>query len=54
VGPLADDVYCLLAQRSGSFAVASFYARWYDMSDAEVAGILRDFGTCGGSADADR
>ncbi len=24
--------------------MASFYARWYDMSDAEVAGILRDFG----------
>ncbi len=53
VEPLADDVYCLLAQRSGSFAVASFYERWYDMSDAEVAAILTDFGAQGGPSDAD-
>jgi putative phosphoribosyl transferase len=52
VGPLADDVYCLLAQRSGSFAVASFYVHWYDMSDAEVAEVLRGFGTAEGRADA--
>jgi len=53
VEPLADEVYCLLAQRRGPFAVASFYAHWYDMSDAEVAEILKDYGTQGESADVD-
>jgi putative phosphoribosyl transferase len=43
VEPLADEAYCLLAQRAGSFAVASFYADWYDMSDTEVVEALRDF-----------
>ncbi len=51
VEPLADDVYCLVAQRGGSFAVASFYAHWYDMSDAEVAGVLRTFSPAGGRSD---
>jgi putative phosphoribosyl transferase len=42
VEPLVDAIYCLVAQRSGSFAVASFYRHWHDMSDAEVIALLRD------------
>jgi putative phosphoribosyl transferase len=52
VEPLADEVYCLLAQRTGSFAVASFYAHWYDMSDTEAAEALRDYAAEGGPPDA--
>ena len=54
VEPLADEVYCLLAQRGGSFAVASFYEHWYDMSDAEVARMLSDFSAEEGPPDAER
>lgn len=37
---LADDLYCLVAQGPGSFAVASFYRRWHDLTDAEVLALL--------------
>lgn len=49
VGPLssidrvsehADDVVCLIGQRRLPFAVASFYAEFPEMSDAEVRGYL--------------
>lgn len=43
IEPVADELYCLIAQRPGRFAVASFYAHWYDMTDREVADILRKF-----------
>jgi len=42
IEPLGDEVYCLIAQRSGPFAVASFYEHWYDMPDEEAAKILRE------------
>ncbi len=41
VAPLVDALYCLVAQRRGSFAVASFYARWHDLTDREVIKLLR-------------
>jgi predicted phosphoribosyltransferase len=39
---VADELYCLVAQRGGPFAVASFYERWHDLSDAEVLELLSD------------
>jgi putative phosphoribosyl transferase len=41
IEPLVDDLYCLVAQRGGAFAVASYYARWHDLSDEEVLELLR-------------
>jgi putative phosphoribosyl transferase len=35
-----DEIYCLIAQASNSFAVASFYTDFHDMSDGEVREIL--------------
>jgi putative phosphoribosyl transferase len=40
VRPDFDEIHCLLAQRSGSFAVASYYADFHEMSDDEVRAIL--------------
>ncbi|KPK65304.1 MAG: hypothetical protein AMK73_03385 [Planctomycetes bacterium SM23_32] len=40
VEPLVEELYCLVAQRGGSFAVASFYARWHDLTDREVLQLL--------------
>ena len=40
VRPDFDEIHCLFAQRSGSFAVASFYADFHEMSDDEVRAIL--------------
>ncbi len=40
VEQVADELYCLVAQRGGPFAVASFYQRWHDLSDAEVLELL--------------
>ncbi|MGO9119614.1 MAG: phosphoribosyltransferase [Desulfomonilaceae bacterium] len=36
-----DEIYCLITQASNSFAVASFYTDFHDMSDYEVREILR-------------
>jgi putative phosphoribosyl transferase len=41
VQPYVDEVYCLITQGSNSFAVASFYTDFHDMSDDEVREILR-------------
>ena len=35
-----DDVWCAIAQTSGSFAVASYYRDFHDLTDAEVIGLL--------------
>lgn len=35
-----DEVWCAIAQAGGSFAVASYYRDFHDMSDAEVVGLL--------------
>jgi predicted phosphoribosyltransferase len=35
-----DEIYCLITQASNSFAVASFYTDFHDMSDDEVREIL--------------
>lgn len=35
-----DEIFCLVAQEAGSFAVASFYRDFHDMSDDEVREIL--------------
>ncbi len=42
VEPFFDEVYCLIAQDSSPFAVASFYRDFHDLSDQEVLEILRD------------
>ncbi len=42
IEPLVDQLYCLVAQRGGSFAVASYYRRWRDLTDAEAVAILRE------------
>lgn len=40
-----DDAYCLIVQEGGGgFAVASFYADFHDLSDAEVLAALREDG----------
>lgn len=43
IEPLTDQVYCLFAQSGGSFAVASFYRHWHDLTDDEVIAELRQF-----------
>ena len=40
VKPLADEVVCLIIARVYQFAVASFYRRWYDLTDEEVLKYL--------------
>lgn len=44
IEPEVDELYCLRAQRPGSFAVASFYRRWHDLTDEEALQILRSAG----------
>lgn len=38
--PLADELWCLYAQQSRPFAVASFYRDFHDLTDAEVQTAL--------------
>ena len=40
VEPLADEVWCLVAQQGRGFAVASFYVDFHDLSDDEVVEVL--------------
>jgi putative phosphoribosyl transferase len=40
VAEYVDHVVCLIAQKDGSFAVASFYEDFRDLSDADVRRIL--------------
>ncbi len=40
VEPYFDEIYCLIAQESPRFAVASFYRDFHDLSDEEVIRIL--------------
>ena len=42
VGNYVDETYCLICQTSFPFAVASFYARFEEMSDEQVRRILRE------------
>lgn len=35
-----DELFCLIAQESASFAVASYYRRFPDLTDAEVRDLL--------------
>ena len=42
VEPHFDRIECLLVQRGGSFAVASFYQDFHDLSDEEVRSQLDD------------
>lgn len=41
VRPYFDELFCVVAQDSGPFAVASFYLDFHDLSDKEVLDILR-------------
>lgn len=41
VRPLVDDLVSLVIARTWSFAVASYYRDWYDLSDDEVVQYLR-------------
>lgn len=43
IEPMVRDLYCLVAQSFGSFAVASFYEDWYDLTDEEAVHILQAF-----------
>ena len=38
--PHADETYCLIEQSSPPFAVASYYRRFPDLTDAEVVALL--------------
>jgi putative phosphoribosyl transferase len=40
VQPEYDEIHCLIAQEPGSFAVASFYEDFHDLSDDEVRAVL--------------
>ena len=40
VKPLADEMVCLIIARVYRFAVASFYRRWYDLTEEEVLKYL--------------
>jgi predicted phosphoribosyltransferase len=40
IAELADETWCANVRGGLSFAVADAYERWYDLSEAEVAGIL--------------
>lgn len=42
VAPSFDEAWCLYAQDRGSFAVASFYRWWADLTDDEVVALLRE------------
>jgi putative phosphoribosyl transferase len=41
VRPHVDEIYCLIAQERGPFAVASFYEDFHDMTDDEVRAVLK-------------
>ena len=41
VRPYFDELFCLVAQESGPFAVASFFGDFHDLSDKEVLEILK-------------
>ncbi len=45
VAPLADEVWCLVAQQGRGFAVASFYVDFHDLRDDEVVEVLKDVWT---------
>jgi putative phosphoribosyl transferase len=40
VGPMVDELICLEVQEYGSFAVASYYREFPDMTDEEVLSYL--------------
>ena len=40
VRPYFDEIYCLIAQDRGPFAVASFYEDFHEMTDDEVREVL--------------
>jgi len=40
VRPYFDEIYCLIAQERGPFAVASFYEDFHEMTDDEVREVL--------------
>ncbi len=44
VNKVADEVVCLLISDASTFAVASFYENWYDLTDEEVLEILQKRG----------
>ena len=43
VEPLVDDLVCPVVSIGGWFAVASFYLKWYDLSDEEVVTLLQNW-----------
>ncbi len=43
VEPLVHEMVCLVVARVFSFAVASFYYRWHDLTDKEVLDHLKDW-----------
>jgi putative phosphoribosyl transferase len=49
VCPYFDELFCLVAQESGPFAVASFYWDFHDLSDEEVLEILRRTASASGA-----
>lgn len=43
IKPLVDELVCLVIARVYQFAVASFYHRWYDLTDEEVIKYLENW-----------
>jgi len=43
IKPMADDVVCPIVAYTYSFAVASFYQHWCDLTDEEVFEVLEGF-----------
>lgn len=50
IGPAAAAVVCLNVRTRRPFAVAAAYRQWYDLSDAEVLTLLREFQGGGATA----
>ena len=41
IAKLADEAYCANLRGGGRFAVAEAYAEWHDLTDDEVAALIR-------------
>jgi predicted phosphoribosyltransferase len=44
IADLADELVCLNVRSGFSFAVADAYEEWYDLSEEEALGLLRQAG----------
>ncbi len=40
LGPLVDDIVCLVTPETWSLRIATYYRRWFDLTDAKIKSIL--------------